>query len=31
MHANPKGPPGLMDRRHFLKLGGAGIAVMALL
>ena len=31
MRENPKRPPGLMDRRHFLKLGGAGIAVMALL
>ena len=28
---NPKGPPGLMDRRDFLKLGGAGLPVMALL
>jgi hypothetical protein len=28
---NPKGPPGLMDRQDFLKLGGAGLAVVALL
>jgi len=28
---NLKGPPGLMDRRDFLRLSGAGLAVMALL
>ena len=28
---NPIGPPGLMNRRDFLKLGGAGFAVIALL
>ena len=27
---NPVRPPGLMDRRDFLKLGGAGLAVIAL-
>lgn len=31
MHENHKRPPGLMNRRHQGKLGGAGIAVMALL
>lgn len=28
---NPARPPGLMGRRNFLKLGGAGLAVIALL
>jgi hypothetical protein len=28
---NPARPPGLMDRRDFLKLGGAGLASIALL
>ena len=28
---NPVRPPGLIDRRDFLKLGGAGLAVIALL